>query len=46
VKRGEKSERKTRRALTESFLSLPFSLHTSQTPYFDPKQGQGMEIAL
>jgi hypothetical protein len=35
VKIGEKSERKTRRAPTEAFLSLPFSLHTSLTPYFD-----------
>jgi hypothetical protein len=49
VKRGEKSERKTRRAPTESFLSIPFppaSLHKNLTPYFDPKQGQGVEIAL
>jgi hypothetical protein len=37
VKRGEKIERKTRRAPTEVFLSLPFSLHTNLTPYFDPK---------
>jgi hypothetical protein len=46
VKRGEKSEKKTRRAPTEAFPSLPFSLQTSLTPYFDPKQGQGVEIAL
>ncbi len=46
VKRGEKSERKTRRAPTEAFLSVPFSLHANLTPHFDPKQGQGVEIAL
>jgi hypothetical protein len=46
VKRGERSERKTRRAPIEAFLSLAFSLYTSLTPYFDPKQGQGVEIAL
>ncbi len=37
---------KKRRAPTEAFLSLPFSPHTSPTPHFDPKQGQGVELAL
>jgi hypothetical protein len=44
---GEKGERKKRRAPTEAFFfSLPFSRHTNLTPYFDLKQGQGVEIAL
>jgi hypothetical protein len=38
---------KKRKAPTEAFLSLPFSpLHTSLTPHFDPKEGQGVELAL
>jgi hypothetical protein len=46
VKRGEKSERKTRRAPTEAFLSLPFYLHTNLNRYFDPKQGQDQEVEI
>jgi hypothetical protein len=37
---------KQRRAPTEAFLSLPFFLHTNLTPHFDPKQDQGVELAL
>jgi hypothetical protein len=34
VKRGERSEGKTRRAPTEAFLSLPFSPHTNLNSTF------------
>jgi hypothetical protein len=37
---------KKRRAPTEAFISVPFSLHTNLTPHFDPKQDQGVELAL
>jgi hypothetical protein len=37
---------KKRRAPTEAFLSLPFSPQSNLTPHFDPKEGQGVELAL
>ncbi len=41
-----KEIRKKRRAPTEAFLALPFSPQSNLTPHFDPKEGQGVELAL
>jgi hypothetical protein len=45
VRDGRKEWGKKRRAPTEAFLSLPFSPQSNLTPHFDPKQGQGVELA-
>jgi hypothetical protein len=43
---SEKEEQTEGTEPTKAFLSVPFSLHTSLTPHFDPKQDQGVELAL
>jgi hypothetical protein len=38
--------REKEEAPTEAFFAVPFSPHTNLTPHFDPKQDQGVELAL